>query len=100
MAAYVRVELHENSGSDKPDGATYARLHALLAERKIQRSVSVEGIGKQCLPSGFYFTQASDKNEIGKDVNWAARQIGYPYSYVVVINGGALVRNLAACSCD
>jgi hypothetical protein len=100
MSAYIRVELHQRTTYDKPTSDDYAKLHALLAEKKILRSVTIESIGEQCLPSGLYFTQASDKREIGKDVNWAARQVRYPYSYVVVINGGALVRNLEACSCD
>jgi len=100
MAAYIRVELHEKSRSEKPDSADYARLHSLLASRNIERYVKVKDVGQQCLPSGFYHTEASDKNVIGQDVNWAAKQVGYPYSYVVVINGGALVRNLEACTCD
>jgi hypothetical protein len=99
MAAYVRVELHENNSYDKPDGSDYAKLHELLSSRGIERWVDVTGVGNQCLPSAFYYTKASDKNAIGKDVGWAAKQIGYPFSYVVVISAGALVHNLAACTC-
>jgi hypothetical protein len=100
MAAYVRLELHEKNSRDKPDATDYETLHALLSKKKIERSVNVRNIGQQCLPTGFYYTEASDKNKIGEDINWAAKQVGYPYSFVVVINGGALVRNLKACTCD
>lgn len=98
MAAYVRVELHEKNAYDRPDGSDYARLHELLSSKGIDRSVSVTGIGDQCLPSAFYYTKGTDKHAIGRDVGWAAKQIGYPYSYVVVISSGALVHNLEACT--
>ena len=97
MSAYIRVELHEKSSANPPDGADYEKLHSLLSTKGIGRFVEITDMGQQCLPSGFYYTTASDKHEIGKDVNWAAQQVGYPYSYVVVINGGALVRNLQSC---
>jgi sulfur carrier protein ThiS len=100
MSAYIRVELHEKNRNDKPDADTYTSLHELLSQKKIERSVSVQDVGQQFLPSGFYYTNSSDKNKIGDDVNWAAKQLGYPYSYVVVINGGALVRNLETCTYD
>jgi hypothetical protein len=96
MAAYVRVELHEKSRYDKPDEADYAKLHELLSSKGIERWVDVSGSGNRFLPSAFYYTKAGDKQAIGKDVGWAAKQIGYPYSYVVVISAGALVHNLDA----
>jgi hypothetical protein len=98
MSAYVRVELHERNARDKPSAEVYGRLHELLASKGIQRWVNVAEVGNQYLPTAFYYTKASDKNEIGKDVQWAADQTGYAYSYVVVISAGALVHNLGAYS--
>jgi hypothetical protein len=99
MPAYVRVELHEKSSVDRPTAGDYVALHTLLSTKGIERKVDVATVGEQCLPSGLYYTKANDKNTIGADVSWAAKQIGFPYSYVVVISAGALVHNLQACKC-
>lgn len=100
MGAYVRLELHERSPSDRPNGADYTRLHELLSTKGIVRSIVVKEHGEQCLPSGFYYTKSEDKQAIGRDLAWAVKTSGYAYSYVIVLSNGALVRNLEACSCD
>jgi len=94
MSAYIRIELHERSPLEKPNSAAYDDMHELLSQKGISKTVVVADNEVLELPSGLYFTMANDKQAISKDVAGAARQTGFPFSYVVVLNAGALVYNL------
>ena len=96
MPTYIRVELHEKSSYDAPSSSDYTELHDLLGKKNIERYVYNNGQVKY-LPTAFYRTESTDKDQIRKDVHAAAKQVGYPYSFVVVPTEAASWYNLEAC---
>jgi len=79
----VRVELHEKSPQEKPDGNQYFNLHLALEQQKFMHVISIEGDVYSLPPAEYYHNTTDNIDAVINTVEAIVNGIWWPATILV-----------------